>query len=458
VNEEEPSHVAILIPAGDPLARPGARQRVNPAQLYIASLHTDQSRRTAVESLCRLVGLFTAPGAREAAWWEFPWHILSAQETTLVHAALEQRYAPATVRLSLSVLRGVLKQCWRLELMPAEQYQRAIDLPRVTAESEPSGRMLQRAEVDKLISYVDGLSSPLAEMTVAMLAAGLGGGLRRAELATVRDHALTHEGKLRVMGKGRKERLQALPEWAVARIRAWVTLRVSLGLTAPTMFVWARANVLVDKPPNFHNVWAHLTAIGRAAGLQAYTPHDLRRTFASNMLDLGDLSLAQKAMNHKSAATTALYDRRGYALVSQTVAKLEGGAFMKKVIDVEKKSLATIGDVLKAKGPTLSKSDAEASLIPDTPDPRHAPAPKKPEPRKIKTAQGQTLVERGRVMGPPKFRKHGAPLDVHATTAQVQALAAKGRSHAVICAALRKIGVTRGDGSEFEESDVTRLL
>ena len=81
-----------------------------------------RSVKTALETIAELLS-----GGRQTAQ-QMPWHELRYQHTNAVRAILIEKYSPATARHRLSALRNVLTEAWRLGLMPADDYQRAIDL------------------------------------------------------------------------------------------------------------------------------------------------------------------------------------------------------------------------------------------------------------------------------------------------------------------------------------------
>ncbi|MEA5495795.1 site-specific integrase [Limnoraphis robusta] len=70
-------------------------------------------------------------------------------------------------------------------------------------------------------------------------------------------------------------------------------------------------------------VWRILQKRGQLAGLEPFSPHDLRRTFCGDLLDAGvDIVTVQKLAGHSSPVTTAKYDRRGEETKRKAVQKL----------------------------------------------------------------------------------------------------------------------------------------
>lgn len=489
--DDPEEHLAVLIEPSSALdvARPSLK--LTPAQLYVAGLHTDQSRSTAVESLKRLIALLTRPGDTPFEWWAFPYEKLTFVETTLVQTMLVERYAPSTARLTKSIMMGVLKKAYQLDLMGADQYVKATTLlPQILGSSGPAGRMLKPEEIEQLTSHFDQRDTPYARMVVAVLAASIGGGLRRDELTRLPLSGYDRDEKtLRFVGKRKKTRTQALPDWAVSRFEEWLEVRGER--TATTMFLYARGSELQDRPPTVKSIWAIINRAHRKAGTKPFAPHDLRRTFASNMIEDGDIGIAQRAMGHENATTTVRYDRRDDSKVRVVTKGLKGNGFERKRQPKESEDMlreyvpardgratgvepgskhegglrVALGDAARRRLTKLTPVKATPPGVDSPPEGALTGAEatvvsQEPKPVTINEA-GQPLVrvDRVRRVNPPiKFRRDGNPLDLIWARRQAKALHAKGRSLKSICAAFAKCGVGRGDGTDLSEGDVKGWL
>jgi len=128
-------------------------------------------------------------------------------------------------------------------------------------------------------------------------------GVRVAELAglDVGDLDLG-EGAVRVLGKGGKERIVPVGVKAVEALRAY--LAETGGRTAGPLFLNARGRRLTVR--SVHRI---VRGAARAAGLQRrVSPHTLRHTFATHLLDAGaDLRLIQGLLGHARLGTTQKY-------------------------------------------------------------------------------------------------------------------------------------------------------
>jgi integrase len=279
----------------------------NPAATYLASL--GGGSRRAMRQALGVIAKLVSGGRADAR--TLKWEALRYQHTTAVRAALAQKYAPATVNRALAALRRVLKEAWRLGLMSAEDYHRASDVPTIKAETLPPGRALSAGELRALFeACADGTKAGVRD--AALLAVCYAGGLRRSEVVAldVADYEPT-TGALTVRGgKGRKDRIVYAENGAADALADWLALRGSEpgALFAPVN----KGDRIIVRRISDQALFFIVRRRGDEARIARFSPHDLRRTFVSDLLDAGaDLSTTKRLAGHASEATTGRYDRRG---------------------------------------------------------------------------------------------------------------------------------------------------
>ncbi|MGL4514059.1 MAG: tyrosine recombinase XerC [Lacipirellulaceae bacterium] len=143
----------------------------------------------------------------------------------------------------------------------------------------------------------------------AMLETLYSAGLRVSELVGANDGDLDLEqGLLRVRGKGRKERLAHLGSYATSALRAWLADRT----LAPSEAHGEGAPLFTSrfgKRLTTRSVARALEKHLKVAGLDLRTsPHTLRHSFATHLLDRGaDIRSVQELLGHASLTTTQVY-------------------------------------------------------------------------------------------------------------------------------------------------------
>jgi integrase len=149
-----------------------------------------------------------------------------------------------------------------------------------------------------------------------MFALLYGCGLRRSEVAAADLDDLTIEdgqecGSLLVHGKGNRERtVYPANNGTIHCLKDWLKHR---GNESGALFcpVNKGGRVTVRRMTD-QAVYYAMRKRGQEGRLENFTPHDLRRSCASELLDAGvDISVVQRIMGHAQVTTTARYDRRG---------------------------------------------------------------------------------------------------------------------------------------------------
>lgn len=288
----------------------------NPALIYLASL-SPGSRRTMRQALDQIAKLFWP----DSDCSSFPWHLLRSQHTIAIRSELQARYAPATANKMLSALRGTLKRAYRMGQMGSEEYTAAVDLDPIPGGRIGGGigRSLTRREMHALReACADGTVAGRRDW--ALLCVGFGCGLRRAEIAALK--ADDYDGNtLTITGKRSKTRDVPVADFVKDALSGWLSER-----NPQSRMLFSRigrnGRVYAD-PLSPQAIYYIQKRRQRMAGLASFSPHDMRRTFAGNLLDAGvDIATVQSLMGHASIETTARYDRRGERAKRDAIAKL----------------------------------------------------------------------------------------------------------------------------------------
>jgi integrase/recombinase XerD len=223
-------------------------------------------------------------------------------------------YSPSSVARMLVALRGFFKFLVREEYLDAD--------PTAKVESPKKPRSLPKAilleEVEELIELP--ADDVLGRRDRAILETLYGAGLRISELVGLDvDDVDLDDGTILVRaGKGSKSRRVPLGRKARAALKGYVTVsRPSLmthakrATTKGALFLNARGTRLSRQ-----GCWKILKKYAAQAGIESrVSPHTLRHSFATHMLDAGaDIRVVQELLGHASLSTTQVYtlvsDRR----------------------------------------------------------------------------------------------------------------------------------------------------
>lgn len=203
----------------------------------------------------------------------------------------------------LVTLRGFFQYMHRsgyIQQNPAK----LVDLPK-SGLKLPT--VLNVEEINLLLAAPD-LAKPVGQRDAAMLELIYAAGLRVSELIGLRMTSVNLEaGFVRVLGKGAKERIVPIGRKALNSIQVYVKggRRQQLKDLASQYLFVARAG----KPMTRQGFWKLLKRYALKAGIQQrVTPHSMRHSFASHLLEGGaDLRAVQVMLGHADIATTQIY-------------------------------------------------------------------------------------------------------------------------------------------------------
>jgi integrase/recombinase XerD len=204
---------------------------------------------------------------------------------------------PRSRARALSAVRGLFRHL-RQENVIAKDPTTVMDGPRL---HRPLPVVLSAEQVESILAAPDrrelrGLRD------AAMIETLYATGLRVSELVSLKVTDVDlRAGFLRAWGKGRKQRLVPMGQVAVELVGEYLAAR---GSNSPALFVSRLGRAMTRQA-----FWKILSAYARAAGIrQPISPHKLRHSFATHLLERGaDLRAVQAMLGHADIATTEIY-------------------------------------------------------------------------------------------------------------------------------------------------------
>ena len=297
----------------------------NPAQTYLNTLQSLSSRKSMSSFIQNGIALIHPGETMDSYdWYNLDRHFV----IDLRNALSEQNKSPNTINGYLSAFRGVAKQAWKEKWIDVETYQLIKDEKMQKGSRVDKGRSLTIDELNILIDFCMTNENPIYLRDAVAISLMYGAGLRRHEIAKCKVSDLDiEEQEITVTGKGNKQRTNPLPSRVVEIIQCWIEERkelINADIISPFLLLrFRKGGRPVNEGITDKAIYDIVVKLYKEAGLSRLSPHDLRRTYATQLLENGiDIFTVQDLMDHADISTTKGYDKRQYKVKKSAVKSL----------------------------------------------------------------------------------------------------------------------------------------
>jgi site-specific recombinase XerD len=290
-----------------------------PLDGFLLSLRAKDASEHTLRSYATSVGTYLDWLAERGADWRAP----ARADLRAYLGRLVTSTARTSVSQRLAAIRSFHRFAARAGLAAGDPWG-SIATPRLPRRLP---RVLELDQIERLLAAVEAderravagrvrdpaLAAALAMRDRALVEVAYAAGLRISELAGATLSSIDlSRGEMRVLGKGRKERIGLLGRPAIAALEAY------LDDARPELLARGRSDraepdaVFLNHegaPLGVRGLRYRIDRLCRRAGLpEGVSPHTLRHSFATHLLDGGaDLRVVQELLGHESLATTQVY-------------------------------------------------------------------------------------------------------------------------------------------------------
>lgn len=309
-------------------------------RLYLDKLSSTSQR--SIQSQLRSIGQRLGWASEDVAT---QFQSIDYQTAMQIRAMLvSARCSARSINRAMTAIKGIVKIAvilGKVDQLQSLQIQSIGNLK----HGEFKGSALTAEQATALLLALKSATTPLEIRNAAITTLLLGTGLRRSELCMAKLHQLKIDDRTLFVakGKGNKTRTVFIPQWVLPFIERWLSLR---GNQQGYVFcaLMSQSNQAIDSKPvkevspkttEGSSLLNHLRAVPKviplqvdtaldsstiyrvvqnltkAIGLEDISPHDLRRTFITRLLEQNvDINTVRQMAGHASIATTTIYDKR----------------------------------------------------------------------------------------------------------------------------------------------------
>lgn len=221
-----------------------------------------------------------------------------------IQMLFELHLKPTSIRRNFSVVSSYHNYLLDEELAATDPSE-LLEAPRIP-EKLPT--VLSVEEIEAMLDTID-MDKPSGLRDKAMLELLYSSGLRVSELVDLKlEHLLANQGMIRVLGKGRKERLVPLGRVAAECLEEY------LNNSRPEIAQKGRSEGYVflnrlGRQISRKVIWRIISTLAKETGIdKPVSPHTLRHSFATHLLEGGaDLRAVQEMLGHADISTTQIY-------------------------------------------------------------------------------------------------------------------------------------------------------
>lgn len=282
------------------------RHVMTASSTYINSLSSASSRINMSSVLNNVVKILT--NGEEKKHDKYDWTGLCYEDVNdVIFELTNRKYSPKTINVYLSAMKGVAMELRSKKVIDDDELQKIAKIKSKKGSHKNKGRSLTLTELNQLIDLCLYRDDPKSLRDAVIMTLLYGAGMRRSEVISIKHKDYDEKtGKLKIIGKGNKARIIKLNDRAKDMLENWVQFK---GNKEGEIFVRVlKGGTITGNPITAQAVYNLVVQRYKEAGLRRLSPHDLRHSFATNLLLGGaGIRVVQELMGHDDISSTAIY-------------------------------------------------------------------------------------------------------------------------------------------------------